>query len=60
MDLFLSKRNVILLYALLALVYISGLFIPLMEHDSAAHAIIAMRMYLENDFIHLYKGVEEY
>ncbi len=60
MDLFLSKRNVILLYALLALVYISGLFIPLMEHDSAAHAVIAMRMYLENDFIHLYKGVEEY
>jgi len=60
MELFLSKRNLFLLYALLALVYISGLFIPLMEHDSAAHAIIAMRMYLENDFIHLYKGAEEY
>jgi len=60
MELFLSKRILILLYALLALVYISGLFIPLMEHDSAAHATIAMRMYLENDFIHLYKGVEEY
>ena len=60
MELFLSKKNLFFLYALLALVYVSGLFIPLMEHDSAAHAIIAMRMYLENDFIHLYKGVEEY
>ena len=60
MELFLSKRDLILLYALLALVYISGLFIPLMEHDSAAHATMAMRMYLENDFIHLYKGAQEY
>jgi len=60
MELFLSKRDRILLYALLALVYISGLFIPLMEHDSAAHATMAMRMYLENDFIHLYKGAQEY
>ena len=60
MELVLSRKNLIFLYALLALVYVSGLFIPLMEHDSAAHAIIAMRMYLENDFIHLYRGVEEY
>lgn len=60
MELYLSKKNLFLLYALLALVYISGLFIPLMEHDSAAHATMAMRMYLENDFINLYKGVEEY
>ena len=60
MDLFLSKKNLILLYVLLTLVYISGLFIPLMEFDSAAHAIIAMRMYLENDFINLYMGTEEY
>lgn len=60
MELFLSKRNLISLYALLSLVYLSGLFIPLMEHDSAAHATMAMRMYLENDFIHLFKGVQEY
>ncbi len=60
MELFLSKRNLILLYALLALVYISGMFIPLMEYDSASHAVIATRMYLENDFINLYMGVDEY
>ena len=60
MDLFLSRNNLTLLYVLLAVVYISGLYIPLMESDSAAHAIIAMRMYLENDFINLYMGTEEY
>ena len=55
-----SIRNIIILYFLLALVYVSGLFIPLMEYDSAVHATMAMRIYLENDFIHLYRGVEEY
>ncbi len=56
----LSNKNLTFLYALLALVYISGLFIPLMENDSAQHATMAMRMYLKNDFIHLFKGFEEY
>ena len=56
----LSSKNLTVLYALLALVYVSGLFIPLMESDSAQHATMAMRMYLQNDFIHLYKGFDEY
>ena len=56
----LSSKNLTFLYALLALVYVSGLFIPLMENDSAQHATMAMRMYLKNDFIHLFKGFEEY
>ena len=56
----LSSKNLTILYALLALVYVSGLFIPLMENDSAQHATMAMRMYLQNDFIHLYKGFNEY
>ena len=42
-------------YFLLALVYLSGLFIPLMENDAAQHAVMAMRMYLENDFVNLIK-----
>lgn len=55
-----SKNTSILLYSLLALVYISGLFIPVMEYDSAQHATMAMHMYLENDFLHLFKGFDDY
>ncbi len=60
MDQFLSKPITYLLYTLLALVYISGLFIVLMENDSAQHATMAMHMYLENDFTNLIKGVNDY
>ena len=56
----LSNKNLTFLYALLALVYVSGLFIPLMENDSAQHATMAMRMYLQNDFVHLFRGFNEY
>ncbi len=42
------------------MVYLSGLFIPLMENDSAQHATMAMRMYLQNDFVNLYRGFDEY
>lgn len=42
------------------MVYVSGLFIPLMENDSAQHATMAMRMYLQNDFVNLYRGFDEY
>ncbi len=57
---FLSKKIIYILYTLIAMVYISGLFIPLMENDSAQHATMAMRMYLQNDFINLYRGFDEY
>ncbi len=60
MENILSKKIIIFLYILLAFVYISGLFIPLMEFDSAQHATMAMRMYLKDDFIHLFRGFDEY
>jgi 4-amino-4-deoxy-L-arabinose transferase-like glycosyltransferase len=56
MKLLFPKENYTLLYVLLALVYLVGLFIPLMENDSAQHATMAMQIYLDNDFLHLYKG----
>lgn len=60
MDSIFSKNIRIFLYSLLALVYVSGLFIPVMEYDSAQHATMAMHMYLENDFLHLFKGFDDY
>lgn len=56
----LSKRDVYILYSLLLLVYVCGLFIPVMENDSAQHATMAMRMYLKNDFWNIYKGTQDY
>ncbi len=48
------------LLILIVLVYIAGAFVNLMENDSAQFAVMAMRMYQENDFINLFKGTEEY
>ncbi|MEM1338083.1 MAG: glycosyltransferase family 39 protein [Bacteroidota bacterium] len=48
------------LVALVLLVYIAGLFVTLFENDSAQFAVMAMRMVQENDFLHLFKGPEEY
>lgn len=56
----LIKKDYLTLYALLFIVYAFGLFIPLMENDSAQHATMAMRMYLENDFLNIYKGGADY
>ena len=41
-------------------VYLAGLFATLMENDSAQFAVMAQRMVLENDFLNLWKGTEEY
>ena len=60
MENILLRKDYTLLYILLALVYLSGLSIPLMQNDSAQHAVMAMRMYLENDFLNIYKGGEDY
>ena len=57
---FLLKKDYIPLYGLLIVVYISGLWIPLMENDSAQHATMGMRMYLENDFLNIYKAGKDY
>lgn len=57
---FLTVQQIVLLYVCFAMVYISGLFIPLMENDSAQHASMAMRMTLDNNFLELYKGDAPY
>lgn len=56
----LSRQQLIFLTAGFVLVYLSGLFIPLMENDSAQHASMAMRMVLTGDFLHIYKGENPY
>ena len=48
------------LYAFIALTYISGLFIPLMENDSAQQAVMSMRVYLTDNFFDLQRGNEPY
>src|SRR6056297_254286 len=48
------------LIGLVILVYIGGMFVTLMENDSAQFAVMAMRMVQENDFINLFKGTNEY
>ena len=60
MKTYLIKSDYIPLYILIAVVYISGLWIPLMENDSAQHATMAMRMYLDNDFLNIIKGGQDY
>lgn len=60
MTLVISNKKAQFLYLLLTLVYVSGLFIPLMESDSAQHATMAMRMYLKDDFVNLYRGFDVY
>ena len=44
----------------LVVVYFLGLFTRLMENDSAQFAVMAMRMFQEQDFLNLWKGGEEY
>jgi 4-amino-4-deoxy-L-arabinose transferase-like glycosyltransferase len=55
-----NKRTYQLLFVLLGLVYLAGLFVTLFENDSAQFAVMAMRMVQENDFTNLFKGPEEY
>ncbi|HWR33871.1 MAG TPA: glycosyltransferase family 39 protein, partial [Chitinophagaceae bacterium] len=50
---FISNSIYKLLFTLLGLVYITGLFVPLMDTDSAHHANIALRMYLTGDYVSL-------
>jgi uncharacterized membrane protein len=41
------------LFALLGLLYIIGLFVPLMDNDAAHHANIALHMHLTGDYVSL-------
>lgn len=55
-----SNRRYWFLIGLVILVYIAGMFVTLMENDSAQFAVMAMRMVQENDFLNLFKGPNEY
>ena len=56
----LSRRTYIFLFSLLGLVYMTGLFVPLMDNDSAHHANIAMHMYLNRDYVNLVDAGQDY
>jgi 4-amino-4-deoxy-L-arabinose transferase-like glycosyltransferase len=57
---FLSRTTYSFLYVLLAIVYIIGLFVPLMDNDSAHHANIALRMHLTGDYVNLVDYGKDY
>jgi 4-amino-4-deoxy-L-arabinose transferase-like glycosyltransferase len=49
-----------LLFSLLGLVYTIGLFVPLLDNDSAHHANIALHMYLTGDYFSLVDEGHDY
>lgn len=55
-----SRTQYILLFSFLGAVYIIGLFVPLMDNDSAHHAVIALRMYLTGDYVSLIDHGKDY
>ena len=58
--LFLSNRIYFFLFFLLAIPYILGLFVPLMDNDAAHHANIALHMYLNRDYVNLVDAGKDY
>ncbi len=56
----LSRNQIFFLFVGFVLVYLVGLFIPLMENDSAQHATMAMRMANSGNFLEIYKGDNPY
>ena len=56
----LSRHIYVFLFSLLGLVYVAGLFVPLMDNDSAHHANIAMHMYLNRDYVNLVDAGQDY
>lgn len=57
---FLSRKTYIFLFFLLGIVYLFGLFVPLMDNDSAHHANIALRMHLTGDYVSLVDHAGDY
>lgn len=49
-----------LLFLLLGMVYVTGLFVPLMDNDSAHHANIALYMHLTGDYFSLIDYGQDY
>ncbi len=56
----LSRWQYVLFFTLLAIVYACGLFVPLMDNDSAHHADIALHMYLTGDYVNLVDHGRDY
>lgn len=50
---FLSPNTYRFLYIILAIACVPGLFVPLMDNDSAHHANIALHMHLTGDYVSL-------
>jgi 4-amino-4-deoxy-L-arabinose transferase-like glycosyltransferase len=57
---FFPKNIYWLLFALLGFVYVIGLFVPLLDNDSAHHANIALHMYLTGDYVQLIDEGKDY
>lgn len=57
---FLNRNTYRMLFGLLGVVYVAGLFVPLMDNDSAHHANIALRMYLTGDYVSLVDHGKDY
>lgn len=57
---FLSRYQYALFFFLLGIVYIAGLFVPLMDNDSAHHANIALHMYQTGDYVSLIDNGKDY
>ncbi|MFI5186316.1 MAG: ArnT family glycosyltransferase, partial [Chitinophagales bacterium] len=55
-----STATYTFLFSLLGLVYVAGLFVPLMDNDSAHHANIALHMYLNRDYVNLIDAGKDY
>lgn len=56
----LSARVYSFLFFLLGIAYVAGLFVPLMDNDSAHHADIALHMYLNRDYVNLVDAGKDY
>lgn len=57
---FLPRNIYWLLFLLLGIVYCIGLFVPLLDNDSAHHANIALHMYLTGDYVSLVDEGHDY
>lgn len=55
-----SQKTYTWLFLLVAAVYVAGMFLPLMENDSAQFGAMAFQMFEKNDFINLVKRDIEY
>jgi len=56
----LPRNTYWLLFFLLGIVYVIGLFVPLLDNDSAHHANIALHMYLTGDYVSLVDEGHDY